>query len=202
MSKTTEVEIYLGEGVYVYEEIETIDDEKEMENMKQFIVCREQVKSMMSNKNSLDYFKQKNEHDHYRDDLGSIVGYILPSVYDRDYKNTHNRPVFSDDLRHINTIRNIVGGNYDKMDEAFKLFLKNQRGNLRGRERFKKKFSVELMYNLLKDAIEYNKDEVWTTNSFVKRGAGCCRKYHPPLYAPRVDDRVMNVMKRYKDANY
>ena len=153
MSKTTEVEIYLGEGVYVYEEIKHEKmTEAKLKNHINYIIQREQIKSIMSNKNSLDYFKDKKE------ELEKFVLNIINVVVNADNGGGGERCIWSTDPKAtINSLNIHNSSTKEELVEFEKLFLKNcVVGEM------KKKAKVDVMFKLLQKVIDSNVNYCWT----------------------------------------
>ena len=160
MSKTTEVEIYLGEGVYVYEEIEHEQmDEGKLKNHINYIIQREQIKSIMSNKNSLDYFKDKKE------ELEKFVLNSINVVVNADNGGGRDglRSIWSTNPKAtINSLNIHNLSTKEELVEFEKLFLKNC---IVGE--MKKKAKVDVMFKLLQKVIDSNVNYCWTATRAI-----------------------------------
>ena len=158
MSKTTEVEIYLGEGVYVYEEIEHEQmDEAKLKSHINYIIQREQIKSIMSNKNSLDYFKEKKE------ELEKFVVNIINVVVNADNGGGGEKSIWSTNPK--SSIQSLSIHNSSTKEETVefeKLFLKNC---IMGE--MKKKAKVDVMFKLLQKVIDSNVNYRWTATRAI-----------------------------------
>ena len=189
MSKTTEVEIYLGEGVYVYEEIEHEQmDEAKLKNHMNYIIQREQIKSIMSNKNSLDYFKDKKE------ELEKFVLNSINVVVNADNGGGGLQRIWSTNPKSsINSLNIHNLSTKEELVEFEKLFLKNCCSG-----EMKKKAKVDVIFRLLQKVIDSNVNYCWTaTRAIVDEWDRSDRTvYKNRLFGDTTKQTISNIINK------
>ena len=190
MSKT-EVEIYLGEGVYVYEEIAHEQmDEAQLKSHINYIIQREQIKSIMSNNNSLDYFKDKKE------ELEKFVFNSINVVVNADIGGGQSgeRRLWSTNPKA--TISSLHIHNETTKEERVefeKLFLKNCCSG-----EMKKKAKVDVIFRLLQKVIDSNVNYRWTaTRAFIDSWGRSDRTvYKTRLFTETTKQTIYNIINK------